>query len=91
MTSALTKPTSSELSDHAALAPKKPLSEKQKESLAKAHAAVRAKAAAKKEAAGAGQKKFDAIRGGGASGSFEALHPRVPSGNSKGGQWTNKK
>ena len=90
LTSALTKPTSSELSAHAALAPKKPLSDKQKESLAKAHAAVRAKAAAKKEAAGAGQK-FDAIRGGGASGSFEALHPRVPSGNSKGGQWTNKK
>jgi hypothetical protein len=60
--------------------PKRELSEKQKASLAKAHAAVRAKHAERKEMAAA-------MGGVGGSGMDQ---PRVPGGNPKGGQFANK-
>jgi hypothetical protein len=64
-------------------AARKGMSEKQKEALAKAHAAVRAKAAAKR---GATTPSISHT-----GGSFESQHPRVPAGQPNGGEWTDKK
>jgi hypothetical protein len=70
------------------LVPKKVLSEKQKESLAKAHAAVRAKAEAKRAALrgvlGAGTVQ-------GVGGGVQGDQPRIPAGSPAGGEFTFKR
>jgi hypothetical protein len=65
--------------------PKRQMSEKQKASLAKAHAAVRAKHKERKERAAA----MGGVGGGGGMGGG-GEQPRVPAGGPKGGQFASK-